>query len=531
MKKLKIDIFGSKNKKIRLVPLQPEKLIYDDNLWLKKKIVTNGIIYTKEFEIKEGEIYRFGREIIKIEKINLINDKKKHEINLESLNNEIILKNDVLQQEDDEKISELNCRICLETESEDNPFEENICKCSLHIPAHIKCLLKWMEKKYKTKKGNGIFFYDFTKLFCDICREKYPTKIRLKDRKINIIKIKENLQKNFIIISIYDKKRNYKHIKGQYYIEPKKGKSVFKIGRFSQSDIFLQDTSVSRHHAFLEFYQKRFFIFDKKSKFGTLKKICEPMDLVFFQDRNIILDKFSFIFHIYPDKLKNCSCGLKTKNLFKNKISHNIRFKEVSSFQKNKNRKKKVEVVKQNKNMIEEDKKTLERNLKKPKEFKRDLKEKEKLKKKKIDNDGRIQKINQDENNIKDSDEIDSEEELNRIKKSLNNFPPYNEFNSQENQIIIKKNLNNYKTNQNNNFITSHQNYKFNSRIENKIIERKNQNNYRTHQNNNFISSHQNRIIKKNNIDNSLNNDIFSQISPEESDLNFKNDDSSEYEF
>lgn len=45
-----------------------------------------------------------------------------------------------------------------------------------------------------------------------------------------------------------------------------------KIGRSHECDIRVTDISVSRHHAFIEKVDDDFYIFDSKSKFGSLVK-------------------------------------------------------------------------------------------------------------------------------------------------------------------------------------------------------------------------------------------------------------------
>jgi len=48
---------------------------------------------------------------------------------------------------------------------------------------------------------------------------------------------------------------------------------ITKIGRSSESDLIIKDTSVSREHAEIEFKDSRFYVRDNYSKFGTLLKI------------------------------------------------------------------------------------------------------------------------------------------------------------------------------------------------------------------------------------------------------------------
>lgn len=54
---------------------------------------------------------------------------------------------------------------------------------------------------------------------------------------------------------------------------PKDETCSFKIGRSHNSDIKLDDVSISRLHAVLKYADHKFFIEDSNSKFGTTTKI------------------------------------------------------------------------------------------------------------------------------------------------------------------------------------------------------------------------------------------------------------------
>jgi pSer/pThr/pTyr-binding forkhead associated (FHA) protein len=55
-----------------------------------------------------------------------------------------------------------------------------------------------------------------------------------------------------------------------HIIRPTSEKSFFKLGRGHESDLRINDISVSRFHAKIKFENNKFMLEDNKSKFGTL---------------------------------------------------------------------------------------------------------------------------------------------------------------------------------------------------------------------------------------------------------------------
>ncbi len=54
----------------------------------------------------------------------------------------------------------------------------------------------------------------------------------------------------------------------------------FKVGRSIDTDMKIADISVSRTHSFLKVRDKKLFVEDNGSKFGTLVKIQRPLDIL-----------------------------------------------------------------------------------------------------------------------------------------------------------------------------------------------------------------------------------------------------------
>ena len=68
----------------------------------------------------------------------------------------------------------VNCRVCLEEETESNPFVD-VCSCFMTMPCHFKCLRDWFKKTVKPTKKRGLLTYEFQELVCDLCKRKLPS--------------------------------------------------------------------------------------------------------------------------------------------------------------------------------------------------------------------------------------------------------------------------------------------------------------------------------------------------------------------
>ena len=340
MKKIKIN-FDNEKGKITINYPKNEKLIHKNYLWEKQnllKLSKNDL----KIKIQKEDHIRIGRNIIKIININNINNPSEKFIKKEDPLFLEIKKG--LSEMDISKMSRSNinqtnclyCRICLQRETDKNPFEKNLCPCSKHMPAHIKCLLIWLQKKcIGIKKNTQITFYDLKKLICDICLTEYPKTIIYKNQKKKIFEVDVDYKKNFILfetIDIFTGK-----VIGIYYIQPNNTNNdkLFSIGRFNKSLIKFEDNSVSRNHCYLNYFNSSWYFIDRDSKFGTLKKIKKnhEIDKDFFLHQ-FVIDKFCLEFHQYFKKNK-CLCNFSLKHMKFDDISRNILFSQIDQESEN----------------------------------------------------------------------------------------------------------------------------------------------------------------------------------------------------
>ena len=200
------------------------------------------------------------------------------------------------------------CKICLCGENDDeNDIFIHLCKCSGSIEKiHLSCLKSWMRTKLErfNKKRNNFIFKRFN---CEICNQPYPLNFKYKDKIYSLLDLKiPSINSNYIILESLNQLKDKNNIKNIQLIQLKEDSNV-SIGRSIDSEIRVIDISVSRNHGFLSLRNGKIYLFDYKSKFGTLvllkDKIYLKNNLSFL---NLQIGRtFIKINEIKSDKIKN----------------------------------------------------------------------------------------------------------------------------------------------------------------------------------------------------------------------------------
>lgn len=315
-----------------------DKLLFSQGIWelLEEKQTDSGT------QLKVNDIIRIGRQILKISKVVLLDERPVTEFGTTTsrivssrITNPIANSNfnqhqtrtyqnsvnngqDVhdfiidLSNLNDQGSNLLMCRICLEPETRAQPFEKDLCACSNRMPAHVSCLISWLNRKCESTKYKNMTYFDLSQLFCDICHTRYPSMIKVNGNDHFIVDVKAPDNKAYITIDVYELSRDV--VKGILLIEfddrnPKK----ITLGRHESCDIVFKDISVSRNHAYFMWKGGKFYVADEKSKFGTLRKVIGRFSLEKCVNKRFVIDKFIFCFHVLKSK-NLCSC-------FKKKLS------------------------------------------------------------------------------------------------------------------------------------------------------------------------------------------------------------------
>ena len=200
------------------------------------------------YQIKENDIFKLGREVLKVRRISGTIHQKRHICSV--------------PDNDDEK----TCKICCcEEISPDDPLISP-CKCSGSLQyIHYSCLRSWLKGKVTRESLGPVSTYVWKELKCEICNVNLPELFEFKGRLLSLLEITYPDTPYLILEELKEEE----HKQTMYVISLNEAQSVV-IGRGGESEIRLNDISVSRAHAKIKFSGNKFFLVDNKSKFGTL---------------------------------------------------------------------------------------------------------------------------------------------------------------------------------------------------------------------------------------------------------------------
>ena len=303
-------------------------------------------VSTNKYELHIGDVLKLGRVPLKIRNLcvdgeKVINTFKKNKNTFQRINtnftnnnnnnnnNENIINND--NEMTDRKISsskkKKTCRVCYCDDIEVNSPLITPCKCIGGLKyIHLKCLQNWIHAQsvnLSEESNDFCLVYNVKQLSCEICKEKYPDFIYLNenDNNNNILDIfdfVENKFKSYVILESYFK-NNFKNI----FVLSCDSHNVISIGRSHETNLKINDITVSRFHSEIIKENNKFYIRDLYSKFGTgillqnnKIKIKEDFPLYIQIGKNIMeikIEKKCFFCY----KIFNCLCFKKN---FNNKI-------------------------------------------------------------------------------------------------------------------------------------------------------------------------------------------------------------------
>ena len=278
---------------------------------------TNGTL------LQEGDIIKIGKQIIKIKvlvskkilkKVKTLKRKKKIGCSIDDLNDENVSNKFFSIREIPEKNkigslskilckSDLQCRICLDEETEQNRFH-NFCGCIKTMPTHLSCLQMWLMKNADVNEENGITFYNFLNINCEICKKQFPsTYLNLLGEEIPLIEPKLPVNTPFLLFEIFQN-QNPSIIKALMVLDLSQ-KKILTLGRSEENDIIFKHHSISRNHCILKIKKTGVYIVDRGSKFGTY--LLFKKQKLSIKD-SIILKMGKVLFEIHSFKKKPCDC-------------------------------------------------------------------------------------------------------------------------------------------------------------------------------------------------------------------------------
>lgn len=165
----------------------------------------------------------------------------------------------------------MQCRFCWCTEeTDDNPLIL-ACKCAGTVGyIHYACLKNWLKTQRHVKEyGENVTSYYWKKFECEICKQSYPYIFKKGQTLFKLIDITEpKPDSQYILLESMPLDKNTSRNIHMLTVTDKK--SDFKLGRGHESEVRINDISVSRCHAIIKCRKDGFYIEDNLSKFGTI---------------------------------------------------------------------------------------------------------------------------------------------------------------------------------------------------------------------------------------------------------------------
>jgi len=178
----------------------------------------------------------------------------------------------------DDEHEEKKCRFCWQSGAEpENPLLGS-CKCAGSVGfIHLKCLCNWLEVKRQAKNSPNFSSYYWKSFECEICKNAYPLMVKTHGRTYNLVQY-EKPKGDYLVLESLSQEKNTSRI--IHIIRPTPSKDVFKLGRGHESDLRINDISVSRCHAKIKLENGKFMLEDNQSKFGTLVLVKQRTPLL-----------------------------------------------------------------------------------------------------------------------------------------------------------------------------------------------------------------------------------------------------------
>jgi hypothetical protein len=175
---------------------------------------------------------------------------------------------------------QVQCRFCWNNDdTDDNPLILP-CKCRGSVGLiHFLCLKNWIQtQKHIKEYGDNVTSYYWKQFECEICKQSYPYIFKRKNKLYKLTDITEPPEgTNYILLeSMPLDKNNSRNI---HMLRVTPSRSEFKLGRGHESEVRINDISVSRCHAIIKSKTDGFYISDNLSKFGTIVLLKDKVRL------------------------------------------------------------------------------------------------------------------------------------------------------------------------------------------------------------------------------------------------------------
>ncbi|CDW76485.1 zinc finger c3hc4 fha domain-containing protein [Stylonychia lemnae] len=172
-----------------------------------------------------------------------------------------------------------SCRFCWGSDSTpENPCIVP-CRCAGTVGfIHFECLKNWLNTKMNKKESEHLVSMYWKTFECEICKQAYPYLFKVGRKVYKLIDIQQPKNSGYFMVmeSLPLEKNTSRTI---HILGFSSQKEQFNMGRGHDSEVRVNDISVSRCHAIIKYKPEGFYIEDNKSKFGTLVLLKESYPL------------------------------------------------------------------------------------------------------------------------------------------------------------------------------------------------------------------------------------------------------------
>jgi len=244
----------------------------NDRLWLVIRSIKDGYV------IKRHDILKLGRMKFKVKEFRTESEYFEGE-HKETSPHKGFEEIHEVREPDSEDVM---CRFCwIGDQTEENPIIGS-CRCDGSIKyIHFNCLKLWLDSQVSKKNDTDCHStLNWKKFECELCKLSYPYTFMFKGKRWNLVDLKRPTDKDtpYIILESLNSEKNSSRTIHTVVINT--DRNVFSLGRGHDSDLRINDISVSRKHANIEYKDGKFYFVDLKSKFGTLALLSHDIELM-----------------------------------------------------------------------------------------------------------------------------------------------------------------------------------------------------------------------------------------------------------
>jgi len=229
------------------------------------------------------------------------------------------------------------CKICLVgNEDEENPLI-NLCRCSGSMEfIHYTCVKLWMNTKLNNKENEKktVLSYNMKSFNCEICKTPYPLRFRYNEKYFEIISCTRPVNNNYIVLESLNQLKDNNNYKSIHVITLNEGDKII-MGRGHDSDVRINDISVSRTHSCLVLNNKKVLLKDLKSKFGTLILVQGELEITNERKLSLQIGR-SYFEACFPNnkEIKTKEKNLAAQNAVKLNLSNTTTKKQIFQVEK-----------------------------------------------------------------------------------------------------------------------------------------------------------------------------------------------------